>query len=180
MKIFELEVDDDDDEEDMEDNEIIDDNVSSKLKIKLFFLPLYSSTTFEDSNAIDITPLSTNNKLNNSKTQFAKHISTISSSASVCSSTAATVGSNNTTLRTKRKKDFEDEDDDDTNNCLSEYDESMNNDIQSISSGTTGFKLNLQNNDLGGGLSFIGDSIDINSNQNNNQQLNNDIEQQNQ
>lgn len=161
VKIFELEVDDDDDEEDMEDNEIIDDNVSN-------------------SNAIDITPLSTNNKLNNSKTQFAKHISTISSSASVCSSTAATVGSNNTTLRTKRKKDFEDEDDDDTNNCLSEYDESMNNDIQSISSGTTGFKLNLQNNDLGGGLSFIGDSIDINSNQNNNQQLNNDIEQQNQ
>lgn len=123
--------------------------------------------------------MSGNNKLNTSKTQFTKQISTISSSASVCSSTAATVGSNNTTLRTKRKKDFEDEDDEDTNNCFSLYDESMNNDVQSISSGTSGFKLNLQNNDLGGSLNFIGDNIDSASNQNNTQQINNNIENNN-
>lgn len=119
---------------------------------------------------IDITPvnMSMGSKFNSSnKPHVTKHMSSSSSVLSVCSSTAATVGSSNTTFRGKRKKDFEDEDDDETNNCASEYEESINNDMQSVNSGTTGFKMNLAAGDIG---SFMGENIEITANQNNNQQ----------
>lgn len=167
VKIFELEVDEDDDDEDMEENE------------NDFEENLTGSNSVEISNVNN--GMVNNSNINVSKGQFIKQISSSSSCISVGSSTAATVGSTNTTLRGKRKKDFEDEEDEDTNNCISEYDESISADLQSINSGvtSTGFKINMANNDIGQ-LNFIGDNLEISANQNNNQQINEiDLQRQN-
>lgn len=161
-----MEVDeDDDDDEDMEENENeFEDN---------------STSPTNANNMVDITPINQqySNKANvsaSNKTSFSKQISSSSSVVSMSSSTAATVGSANTTLRGKRKKDFEDDDEDDnTTTGVSEYEESINNDLQSVSSG---YKVNIASSDMGA-LNFIpGDTIEITANQNNNQQINNNTQ----
>ena len=163
MKIFELEVEEDDDEN-MESNENTGGEDNSTNEIKTIeaadLLPSVNSSSSLSSN--------TNNKLCfPGGNQYAKQSSISSSCQSVCSSTAGTVGSV-ATMRGKRKKDFEDEDDEDTNNCISEYEESINNDLQSMNA-ANGFKLGQ--NLVVGGLEFIGDNLEIASNQNNNQQI---------
>lgn len=157
VKIFELEVDeDDDDDEEMEENENeFEENPSTSASVEA------------TNNMVDIKPI---NQQYSNKAPFTKQISSSSSVLSMGSSTAATVGSANTTLRGKRKKDFEDEDEDDnTTTGISEYDESINNDLQSVGSG---YKVNLASSDMAGVLNFVpGDTIEISANQNNNQQI---------
>lgn len=139
VKIFELEVDEDDyDDEDMEelDSQEIEDTMSAP------------------HNPVNDIML-TNSSSSNQQKGFTKQMSSSSSVLSACSSTAATVGSTNTTFRGKRKKDFEDEEDE----------TGVNDDLLSVNSGVSGFKMNLSAGN------FVGESIEIVANQNNNQQI---------
>ena len=155
-----------DDDDNMESNENTggEDNLTNEIKTietTADLLPSVNSSSSLSSN--------TNNKLCfPNGNQYVKPSSISSSCQSVCSSTAGTVGTVGTT-RGKRKKDFEDEDDEDTNNCISEYEESINNDLQSMNASSSGFKLGQ--NLLPGGIEFIGDNLEIASNQNSNQQI---------